>query len=60
MNFKRDSGKRAKVEHQAKTEQVKDRPNLNAQAESFDFGELTRSGNPLRKTIVPANLLREF
>ena len=60
MNFKRDSGKRAKVEHQTKTEQVEDRPSLNAQADSYDSGELTRGDNPLCKTIVPANLLREF
>ncbi len=33
---------------------------MNATPESFDFGDLTRSENPLRKTTVPANLLREF
>ena len=58
LNFKRDndiySNKRAKVEQD-------DRPLHTAgEASTYDFGDLTRQENPLRKLCIPMELLREF
>ena len=60
LNFKRDTGKRAKVEHRVKVEQVDDSLGMIKAKESYDFGDLSSKENPLRKLVVPMELLWEF
>ena len=62
LNFKRDCVKQVKAEHRVKTEDIRESSNAKAKAEPepYDFGDLTRSENPLRKLVVPTELLREF
>ena len=48
------------MDHKVKIDQVSNPLFIQVKAATYDFGELTRQENPLRKLIVPIELLREF
>ena len=64
MNSKNDhfnnGNKRAKVEPPVKAKKEVKPQQMAAKAGAFDFGDPTRSENPLRKLVVPTALLWEY